>query len=194
MRGEWLVLGGLFLWSCTEPGRPAETGCTYAADCAVGESCIGGKCLPIMKQTSGCSNDSDCAAPNPYCDVIFETCRECTSNAHCPTEWTCDRGACVDQRAECTYDGMCRPPETVCADQSCVPGCNMAGSPIVCSGNTVCDAATGRCMAMNGCRIDFDCSPPESICVDGGQCAPGCTGTGCPSGDRCNDATGRCEP
>src|SRR5688572_11516418 len=132
MRGEWLVLGGLFLWSCTEPGRPAETGCTYAADCAVGESCIGGKCLPIMKQTTGCSNDSDCAAPNPYCDVIFETCRECTSNAHCPTEWTCDRGACVDQRAECTYDGMCRPPETVCADQSCVPGCNAAGSPIVC--------------------------------------------------------------
>src|SRR5688500_14863046 len=100
MRGR-LFLFGVLLSSCSEPGRPVLNGCTYASDCAEGESCTTGTCVPVSQpMAAACSIDADCSADAPHCDAIFGACRECTSNAHCPTEWTCDRGSCVDQRPE----------------------------------------------------------------------------------------------
>src|SRR5688572_5001551 len=176
--GRWLVLCGLsVLYRCTEPGRPpSENGCTYAADCAEGESCLEGRCLPLSKQTT----------------------RECSSNAQCPTG-PVDAGVTTDAgmtASGCRIDFDCAPPQSICIEGGqCAPGCLATG----CSARDICNDDTGRCEPESvgqTCAADGECAPPSTICISG-QCKTGCTMTGglaCATLEICSSETGRCNP
>jgi len=44
------------------------------------------------------------------------------------------------------------------------------------------------------CTMDSQCNPPSTVCdTTTGLCAPGCLTTGCPTGQTCNNQTGRCQ-
>jgi hypothetical protein len=92
-------------------------------------------------------------------------------------------------------DPECSPPIQVCELGQCVPGCAQPGG-IQCSGNTVCNAGTGRCDPGQAvCTNDAACGAPANICnLNTGQCVPGCAQTGCTAPDVCNQGTGHCEP
>lgn len=69
----WVLFAFSVLYGCRAPETPAAGGgCIYAADCADGESCVEGFCLPIARP----------AIP----EKTGATTRECTSYAHCPTD------------------------------------------------------------------------------------------------------------
>lgn len=174
MRRAGLILFALALCGCTEPGRLAQTGCTYASDCAEGESCIEGVCLPARLETAGgCTGDLDCPAPIPHCDVTEGVCRACLTDEHCTSGWSCQGGTCTapEEAPGCTADDECAPPSTVCVDAACAPGCKETG----CSGTGECNSATGRCEAPEGCLSDADCPAATPVCDPISGACRGCT-------------------
>ncbi len=74
--------------------EPVEE-CTSDANCASGETCVGGVCVPV---TPGC-----------------------TSSLECDPDEKCVDGDCVPVTPECTSSLDCEPDET-CVDGTCVPG------------------------------------------------------------------------
>ncbi|MEQ9496646.1 MAG: Dickkopf N-terminal cysteine-rich domain-containing protein [Deltaproteobacteria bacterium] len=170
---------------CTDRRRSCD-----AVECAPGTWCEAatGEC---RSGPQACAADDDCT--DAYCDTALGVCRLCVDSAHCPAGWVCSAGACISERPECTNDGQCRPPTTVCEGALCVGGCGKIDSPVVCATDEVCDEATGRCIADGGCRIDLECAPPSTVC-ERGVCVAGCGAAGCGTGEVCDDTTGRCVP
>ncbi|MHC4696849.1 MAG: TolB family protein, partial [Planctomycetota bacterium] len=80
-----LTLGG---------GVPVDE-CSSDTDCASGETCVGGVCVPVTP--------------------------DCTSDLDCGLDETCVGGVCVPVTPGCTSELDCGPDET-CVDGTCVPG------------------------------------------------------------------------
>lgn len=169
-----------------QPRSCAEITCPEGTWCEEGR----GECRSGPRP---CSSDAECLEIGLVCDLVFGACRQCADSSHCPDGWACDAGSCVSERPECSHDGACRPPQTICLNTLCVAGCGEDGSQIVCGQGEVCDAATGRCVAEGGCRFDLECAPPDTVC-EGGTCVAGCRTTGCGNAEVCDDETGRCRP
>lgn len=206
---------------CQAPSSMGE-GCKRNEDCGLGEFCdrTTGMCAEVRLTTCAddsacpahqrcqrsigacvdgartCSGDPDCAAIGFRCGPTGE-CVQCLGAQDCPSGWPCTGGRCVDPNAgnACSEDTDCRPPVSVCATDTCVPGCGQPGGA-VCPSGFVCDARTGRCAQGNtSCTGDRDCGPPNRIC-EASQCIAGCTAAGglaCTGGNVCNATTGRCE-
>jgi len=170
---------------CTEPG---------GIQCTGGNVCEAttGRCRPAM---ASCANDGQCGAPARVCEAsqCVPGCSQpgglaCTGNNVCDS----NTGRCVVVMGPCTMDTQCGPPNSVCEMGQCIPGCSQIGG-IQCTGLTQCDAGSGRCVGQMpmGCTTDASCGPPASICTNM-MCVPGCSQTGCPSGQQCDSGTGRC--
>ncbi|MFO0624532.1 MAG: hypothetical protein U0325_02870 [Polyangiales bacterium] len=114
--------------------------------------------------TTRCTENAQCAAPNPVCEVGSGRCVRCT---------VAEEGACL---ASEHCDAM---------TNLCVPGCrNDEGCPRGAGDGGVtgrCDRAQHVCVE---CAADVDCGLGR-LCV-GSVCVPGCNqGQGCPAGQSC---------
>jgi len=129
---------------------------------------------PLVCTTTGacghCGGAVDCKTPtSPICDVGTTQCRPCASNAECAagpklpycisqtcsscnptTEVGCTDATKPDCRGDASGGFSC---------QACTNNAHCANRP-----GTVCDAATGRCVA---CSSDNDCANPKTpLCVN----------------------------
>ena len=77
-------------------------------------------------------------------------------------------------------DAPCPQAGDVCSAGVCVPRCG--GTEFPCSGETQCDAASGRCVAT-GCA-GVSCAP-GTVCR-AGACVTPCQGVVCPAGQTCD--------
>lgn len=107
---------------------PSAVGCTSNAQCASGQVCQAGQCVPTTQPM--CATDSDCAAG--------ESCQagqclptlppSCTTDRDCATGELCQAGTCVPYATGCTSNAQC-PSGSVCQSGACVPW-----APTSCSG------------------------------------------------------------
>jgi len=195
---------------CNQAGD-ACVACREAGDCAAGEACDAGACVPLPVE---CQTDAECAeaAPSrPLCQATDGRglCVECRRSSDCADGVDCIGGSCVDLsctsdddcagfpgRSRCGSGGRCVgcegdgdcgdgarcSDEGLCeAERLCEVDADCAGDP----GGPVCDPGTGACVA---CVVDGDC-PFGQRCVDRSACvAIECTGSAdCPLGARCDD-------
>jgi len=154
-----------------------------------------------------CLSGDDCESPLfPNCDPSPGTCQPpCEDNEDCPEETPrCETSTGLCFLPGCVDDAGCSPPETVCEDFSCVPGCE---------GHEDC-AAAERCDLVDeghlnhceprDCLSDADCTAAGQVCDTdgladprgGGYCTAGCaTAYDCgQDGYDCDAGTGRCSP
>ena len=143
-----------------------------------------------------CSMNSDCD-PGYYCDSAGNCVQDCREDRDCPPGQTCDvgRGQCWSPGAVCTGDANCEPGFYCDGSGRCRQDCRSDGD---CAPGQFCDVTRGRCHDQAGdadpqCETDQDCGAPHAVCQDG-TCIMGCGTVGCPAGQVCNEATGRCEP
>lgn len=242
--GSIVFIFASFCAAACRPQAPSMAACSAASDCASWEACLEGVCKRVQSEPGvdrcagvqcpsatwceratgtchtgqqPCDTSLDCTGEKRSCDRLFGVCRECTLDDDCISGWTCDRGACVNRRPECSSDQGCRPPSTICTQTQCTPGCGTDG----CAANETCDLESGRCAdgasctergCPNGescdttsgacqvsglgatCTNDQGCPGPRAIC-ESGVCAPGCMENGGPfcGTDRiCDPSSGRC--
>jgi hypothetical protein len=161
---------------------PICTGSGEFSECPVGSSCevtdAGKLCVP-----------KDCSAGCPagsVCDGATGACRPACDAVTCPHGQICRDGACLDP---CV--GVVCPNQQVCEGGSCRPRCACFQGDVGCPTGFVCDrTGTSACVSA-GCE-GVSCAPTEFCSM--GQCASACTGAVCPTGQRCDDATGSCVP
>lgn len=157
--------------------------CTTSIDCQPGEACIPG---------------------TGYCSAKFG----CNSGMDCPRDAICSDGVCVRPPPSCRNNNDCPM-----GAQQCIGGRCVAGGPTSCTADVHCgtdpcdvprrcDLSTNRCV-ITGPR---PCAGmPDARCVDergAARClVPACTSDAHCSSDpcagtpqRCNVASGRCEP
>ncbi|MGF1509054.1 MAG: hypothetical protein ACFB9M_06080 [Myxococcota bacterium] len=68
-----------------------DGGCDTASDCAFGESCFAGQCLPALE--AACNSDADCG---PFeCLGGFCGIAACLEDSDCPTGFDCVGGSCA---------------------------------------------------------------------------------------------------
>ena len=150
--------------------------CTGDSDCALGELCVGGDCVP------GCTDGRDCPDARPLCDPDLGangTCVVCLVNTDCPSAGdVCLEGEC---RAGCSADNPACPSPGVCD--------TAAGVCVRCLADSDCDLGNICEMSdcVEGCRENRDC-PEGQICGADNTCVTGCTAAptdSCPLGTHC---------
>lgn len=182
--------------------------CTINDACAVSnvgqKTCLG---IPVpLDDGNPCTNDAcvDGVVVHEPVDGI-----PCSPNDGCSDTGMCSAGQCQpDLVCECTHDGDCEQPESVCdgvvtCNTSVVGGkCEIVpGTKVVCSPTeepchvNTCDASTGVCVltaAPDGatCNDDDSCTGLDS-CV-AGACTGG-TPVACDDGAFCNGQE-TCDP
>lgn len=194
--------------NCDENGI-CFASCTTHEDCLdpALPNCQMDETLPQFGMcTAPCESAADCPSPlYPNCDPSPGICIEpCALDADCPDELPkCEPATGLCYVPECVDDTGCDPPNTVCEDYECVPGCEDHAD---CDAADRCDLITAghlyHCEPRD-CVADSDCSPPTTVCdtdglaiVDGGgYCLPGCTSYyDCAIGYDCDPPTGACSP
>jgi len=152
------------------------------------------------------SNDDCLSSLYPNCDPSPGVCLPpCAGNGDCPEEQPmCDTETGLCFRPECMNDAECAPPESVCEDWECVPGCE---SHADCDPEERCDLVDEghlyHCEPRD-CLTDADCTTPSQVCDTDGMADPGGGGycvDGCATfhdcvldGYDCDADTGRCTP
>ena len=168
------------------------TGCDENTDCPPHQRCQISLSI-CVDGTRSCLDDSECSGY--FCNSVTNTCVQCIDNAHCPAGQECRASQCIDANIpRCSMDNECLPPQTICENATCSPGCAIPGG-LTCQLGTTCNENTGRCdPAGNGCNDDSQCGAPQSVCING-ACTPGCgevSGLMCNSNEVCDTTTGRC--
>ena len=194
--------------------------CHEDSECATGMHCTGCFCQPDCGPEHPCADplpncgpdgrcfgacpDATCLDPTqPNCDPDSGLCLGlCDEHSDCPpAAATCDFATGLCFNAECSTDDDCDPPDRVCEEFTCVPGCETHAD---CPADQRCDLVDAdhlyHCEPRD-CVVDADCNPPTLRCDTdglaqadgGGYCVPGCAGVfDCPIGYDCLDATGLC--
>jgi Cys-rich repeat protein len=166
-----------------QDGNGGDSKCTPhdSTMCAEGVTYWVDSCGSIeeVKEMCGCG----CNSTDTDCDDCTDL--PCSSNADCPTGWSCDLGTNKCKQQGCTSDLDCPTgfkcnSSGVCERDSCVPEC------------------AGKCCGSNGCdgTCPNACVPGEVCDLGTCQCKPDVTCTSnedCPQGYQCNTVTGECE-
>lgn len=153
--------------SCQEGKCVTRAKCSNSCDCAKGEVCRNGICIPYTSDM-GCNDDKDCpcnyACINGDCRSIGPV--PCTYSCDCPENMICQNGFCEDY---VTYR---------CAkDNDCLCGyyCDISGGDLY-----------GLC--IQGCNDPCDCPKDAPYCI-GGRCEGEVVPISCKSNMdcRCNE-------
>jgi hypothetical protein len=99
--------------------------------------------IPDVTQVE-CTDDGDCAAPRPFCELGAGVCIECRESSTCPTERpVCSpAGACTGCTMDLHCPGSICLPEGTCADPARLVYAAPNGSGSECSSATPCTLAT----------------------------------------------------
>ncbi len=175
-------------------GNLCAGGCTTDANCAAGEFCSGGVCLPKKLISEACSGPSQCLSGfcidgfccDTDCTGQCEACDVQGSLGFCSTVMGAPhggRGACVGFgpcAANCTGASnlSCSSPDstTVCGVGSCTGG--VATNPPTCNGAGTClEPTVSSCAPFLFC----DGEACATTCTDSTECAAGfeCLGGSC---------------
>ena len=166
--------------------------------CEAGEYCDSGICTdvcPSGKSVPECSSDSECGE-DEICEsgcCVDNKCDGkaiCSSNAECPTGYSCSAEGCCE--AICKNGAKTCSRETDCAEgQICTGGCcefpcRYCTEDANCGSGYVCE---GNCCAKSECELcssDGDCSSGE-ICVNECCVKPQCEAPECSNNEDCGE-------
>ena len=167
--------------------------CAAQRDCADNEVCVAGFCrTPGM---SGLCEPGACPAGS-FCDPADLRCKPLDGQDGGMGDGGPTSPGDGGPDGLCAQDTDCgQPPVDICVANQCVKGCGQPDG-LVCTGGTICDPATGKCLDESACTADIECGPPQRICIDR-ECVAGCGANPnlCPAGTEvCDTTTGRCVP
>lgn len=202
--------------ACQPADLNKEQKCQQNTDCGDGEFCDQTEGLCRVLEITNCQSHTDCP-PHQRCQMSLSICVDgsrncvddaicsgyvcnagnicvqCLDNSHCPSGQACIAEQCRDASTpRCSEDSQCLPPQSICENTICSPGCATPGG-ITCGAGTTCNESTGRCdPSTSGCIDDNQCGAPAAIC-ENGSCTPGCSSAGCSDPNAiCDGNTGRC--
>jgi len=203
--GEWvdssvdaggpLTDTGVVMADASEASAPSFP-CNANGDCALGDTCIDGQCVP---QGNLCSDGTQCVVTGESCvnGICLPT---CNAAAPCPTGYDCNLTlkVCSVNPAPCVGSGAssCQGG-AVCVESHCVPPCSSTGAQ-ACPSGQLC--VNGGCIPDQ--RAQFDCKNDgksgvlandcdnSSICLHH-DCYPACDldGGGCSGSAPCKQVT-----
>ncbi|MCA9542881.1 MAG: hypothetical protein KC613_00780 [Myxococcales bacterium] len=145
-----LVGGAAPVAPAPTPDPEAEEAPACAAECAHGEVCVDGACVPLRGQVQD--------------DFCGEASAACAVDAQCADAHACVEGLC--RRLSCqTQDAFCAEPTA-----PCVAGADCGDGHVCVEGlcrRLSCQAQSGLCHAPTAvCALDSDCAARHG-CVDG---------------------------
>jgi Cys-rich repeat protein len=147
---------------CCTPVQPGP--CVADADCAAGESCVAGTCVPGTTCEAAGGKCGSLTANGVVCDAGYVA--DGTAGTCAP-----GGGCCVQTQPVCTADREC-PAGQVCQNGLCVAVC-------LCASNADCPqgALCKNCQCELGCSTDRDCAAGQT-CVNG-VCKATCVAKTC---------------
>lgn len=176
----------------------------YSANsvCSTG-TCVYTEIQPGSTPIGGfCTSDRDCSG-DLFCQPLAQSgsycAKNCTTNASCPSGFTCMRysnssgGACIDDDVlnGGTPNTTCDCDVSTACDGSCSCDPECGGSGLCeCDATTACDPSCGcdpECDGPGSCACDT-----TTACTDGCDCDPECKddGGGCMATPRASGAAG----
>ncbi len=184
-----LLTGATLLLGCADPTseKPrAGDGCSTDEDCAIGDECRFGVCLPrsVEQPDLGGEGERDQGTVR---DQGSEP-PACREREDCRAGEICLAGACAP--GNCLSDGDCEGGQVCNALHWCAEdeGCRSDGE---CRPGQTC--IQGECLPPDGCETDAQCVAPEECSEGRCQVLDGCgAGPACGEGERCVD--GSCVP
>ncbi|MBM4356148.1 MAG: hypothetical protein FJ109_20545, partial [Deltaproteobacteria bacterium] len=133
--------------------------CTKDDECAAGEQCLDGMCLPTGPEM--CETDADCPEGMVCVDAACETAPEtCETDADCPEGWSCLDGMCVPNQSP---EPTCATSADCAEGQDCIKGYCMQHEEGLCDADD--DCAEGEVCAWHSCM------PAEEFCTEDADCA-----------------------
>ncbi len=175
-----LLASSLFLLAfglACDGARTVSGVCSFNRDCAEGERCVSGACVPQVLAAS-CLSASDCLSTETCSGGVCTptTPIECGSDADCPSSHLCNTptaiclprsgGVCATSQdcgsGQLCELGQCKDESVVnrtcvaddacasgeiCHRTKCTPGCASRLAPLKCETGTSCDVTSGRCNA-----------------------------------------------
>ncbi|MEW5848871.1 MAG: pre-peptidase C-terminal domain-containing protein [Myxococcota bacterium] len=213
--GTILVLGACTPDPAAQGGTDAASGntgggaCIQKSDCATGEVCSAGVCIP-----GDCQVREDCPRPRDQLCSEFFRCvpdpdspigDECPAGDNdCDLGEFCSAGNCYDTEnrptcltsSQCTSGDRCDPEAGYCVPN--LGGCDRcADYPELCCvpEEETCDSITKKCIPVGGIRctpetVEEDCRPGER-CVSN-RCVQCETDDDCGPGTTCDTGSGQC--
>ncbi len=190
-------------YTCNAAGTACKTSCTTFADCATGNTCTGGACVPTGGKGGACTLDVDCSSGFKCVDNVCCASPSCAAPLKCNVpgvvgECRLPLGtACTSVTASLCGTGNC--VDGVCCDGPCsnqCEACNVSGRLGLCSpipsggkpvgGRTAC-TGSGACQAScdGTTRVTCGAPPPKTTVCAAATCTAGvaadtsyCDGTG----------------
>ncbi|MCB9591695.1 MAG: hypothetical protein H6719_03080 [Sandaracinaceae bacterium] len=169
--GASLLGLAVFVTGCDCNG-PVTTPCASDTECATGEVCTDGMCVPRARTDGGDGVDTgmmmmECTDGRPACSGLCcdaaQVCNAGTCAVDCGSDPVCG-GACCDAGQECLSDRCV----VECADEA-----NRCGSAdeLCCTDDQAC--LGGACADLGApCTLTEECEVDEICLVSLGRCAP----------------------
>ncbi len=142
--------------------------CTDVAQCASGDSCINGLCLP------GCNNDIECGAQKVCANG--QCVAGCNAEVSCSAGYECVGGGCLvdTSNPQCTGPQDCSG--AVCVNGLCTTKCALNAD---CPNGELCDSATKSCFPDPTpkpiCGGNVSCPGIGQVCSADGYCRYPCS-------------------
>lgn len=140
--------------------------CTDKSQCAGGDYCLGGLCLP------GCNHDYECGIGNVCANGLCT--QGCSAEVACASGYKCLAGACVIDASNpvCTGNQDC--PGMICVGGLCTTQC-VANKD--CPTGQLCDAQTGSCFPDPTPKplCTTTCAGSGQVCGADGYCHYSCS-------------------
>ena len=164
-------LGDYHTLCACEPGWVVSADNRGCTKCGTNQEALNGVCVckdGYVKGSDGscessdigeaCVDDSTCRDPYPHCVMVTEdsegycTLADCTSNADCPSSWSCERTA--DNSHYCR-----KPPSGIGASCKTEADCSSFDA-------TYCEGFMTHSCMLAGCASNLSLCPSEWSCCD----------------------------